>query len=53
MSHTGDGVTQDGERSLKAHRKDSSTQQVHLESNGQMPALLQDTQVGLRLDRQM
>ena len=25
-SHTGDGVTQDREESLEAHRKDSSTQ---------------------------
>ena len=53
MSHTRDGVTQDSERSLEAHRKNSSAQQIRLESNGQMLAFLQDTEACLRLERQV
>ena len=53
MNHTRDGVAQDSERSPEAHRKNSSAQQIRLESNGQMLAFLQDTEVGLRLDRRV
>ena len=38
-SHTRDGIAPDRERSLEAHRKDSSAQQIHLESDKQMLAL--------------
>ena len=50
ISHTRDGVVQDRERSLEAHKEDSKAQQIYLESDGQMPAFLQDTEVGLCLD---
>ena len=53
ISHTKDGVTQDRERSLEAHKEDRKAQQIHLESDGQMPALLQDTKVSLCLDGQV
>ena len=52
-SYTGDGVIQDREGSPKAHRKDSNAQQVHLKSDRQMPALLQDIKAGLCLDRRV
>ena len=50
VSHTRDGVTQDCERNPKTHRKESDVQQVRLERNGQILALLQDTETGLCLD---
>ena len=50
---TRDGVAQDRERSLEAHKEDSKAQQIHLESDGQMPALLQDTKVSICLDGQV
>ena len=49
-SHTRDGIAQDHERSLEAHRENNSAQQIHLKSNEQMPALLQDAEAGLHLD---
>ena len=49
-SHTRDGIAQDHERSLEAHRENSSTQQIHLKGNEQMPTLPQDAKVGLHLD---
>ena len=52
-SCTRDGITQDCERGPKAYRKNSSAQQVRLKSNEQMPALLQDTKVGLHLDKRV
>ena len=52
-SHTRDGITQDRERSLEAHKEDRKAQHIHLESDGQMPALLQDTKVSLCLDGQV
>jgi len=53
MSHIKDGVAQDHERSLEAHRENSSAQQIHLKSNEQMSALLQDAKAGHRLDGQV
>ena len=47
---TRDGVAQDRERSLEAHKEDSKAQQIHLESDGQMPTFHQDTEAGLCLD---
>ena len=38
-NHTRDGVAQDCEKSPKAHKEDSSTQQICLESNEQMLVL--------------
>ncbi|XP_030970402.1 uncharacterized protein LOC115990749 [Quercus lobata] len=53
VSHPRHGVTQDRQGSSKAHKKNSSFEQVRFQGYRQMPALFQDLEVGVCLDRRM
>ena len=52
-SHPRDILPKDSQRATVLHRKGGSLQQVRLQSNRQMPSLLQDLKVGFLLDKRV
>ena len=52
-SHPQDVLPKDDQRSIVPYKKGGNLQQVHLQSNRQMPSFLQDLKVGFRLDKRV